>query len=206
MRISTTFLLLLWSITGFTAQQAVTETGDIVILNNDGTWAYENKDVAIDVETTVNTNKFIKPEESTFLLKSQRNKSSFWINPKKWIFTKGESDSEYTFQLKGKDLYGLAITEEIMVPLDSFADIALSNFKEVGTDGKIKKKEYRKVNGNKVLYVEITGSIEGISAQYSSYYYSDDSGSTQFVTYTAVNLIPKYKKEIDDFLNGLDIQ
>ena len=69
-----------------------------------------------------------------------------------------------------------------------------------------KKREYRMVNGNKVMYVEIVGNIDGVNVQYSSYYYSDDSGSTQYITYTAPNLVNKYQKDIDAFLNGFDVQ
>ena len=50
------------------------------------------------------------------------------------------------------------------------------------------------------------GTIQGIKFSYFGYYYSDKSGSTQLLAYTASNLADKYKIEIENFLNGLSIQ
>ena len=54
--------------------------------------------------------------------------------------------------------------------------------------------------------MEMKGTTQGIKFMYLGYYYSDDSGSTQFITYTGSNLVNKYKLEIYDFLNGLEVQ
>ena len=154
----------------------------------------------------VNKNTFNKPKESSFLVKSTTNKSAFWINTNKWSFSKTKNDTkakEYEFRLKGKDLYGLAITEEIEIPLQSLTDIALSNAQDVGPDIKILKKEYRTVNGKKVIYMEMGGTMQGMKITYLGHYYSDTYGTTQFLVYTATNLIGKYKPEINRFLNGL---
>ena len=70
----------------FGQQKALTETGDEVILYDDGTWKYTNQ-----AETTfIDTNKveFKKNDNSTFLLKSKKFNIGVWINPKKWKFIK----------------------------------------------------------------------------------------------------------------------
>ena len=182
-------------------QKAITDTGEEIFIYSDGTWKYIN-----------NKNVFNKPDDSSFLVKSKKNKSAFWINTKKWSFSKNKShdeDKEYDFRLKGKDLYGMAITEEIEVPLEILPDIALSNAQEAegaGADIKILKREYRTVNGKKVLYMEMGGTMGGIKFTYLGYYYSDTYGTTQFIVFTATNLVDKYKSEINRFLNGLDTQ
>ena len=103
----------------------------------------------------------------------------------------------------------MAITEEIEVPLEILPDIALSNAQEAegaGADIKILKREYRTVNGKKVLYMEMGGTMGGIKFTYLGYYYSDTYGTTQFIVFTAANLVDKYRSEIDRLLNGLDTQ
>lgn len=67
--------------------------------------------------------------------------------------------------------------------------LALENAKAVAPDAKITKQEYRIVNGNKVIYLEIDGTIQGINFKYLGYYYSNISGSTQYITYTGASLV-----------------
>ncbi len=194
--------------TGYAGQKAITDTGEQVILNSDGTWGYaDNKQTqAHKIET--NKMKFEKADDSTFLLKSTKNNSAFWINPVKWSVKNPEKISarEYQFQLNGKDLYGMALTEEIEIPVESLVEIALANARNAAPDARIVMKEYRVVNGRKVLYMEINGKIMGIDFTYFGYYYSNQSGTTQFITYTATKTVDKYKSEAIEFLNGLVTQ
>ncbi len=59
---------LLLTTTGFAGQKAVTDTGEEVILNNDGTWRYVNKTQASNKKIKTNSKKFSKPDTSSFLL------------------------------------------------------------------------------------------------------------------------------------------
>jgi hypothetical protein len=186
------------------SQKAVTDAGEIVILNDDGTWEYADQNAGISKIIT-NNKVFTKSQDASFLLKSKRNNSAFWINPKKWSFEKGEkpdTDAEYQFQLKDGDLYAMAITEKIEMPLESLIDVALTNAQSVAPDAKVTTLEYRVVNNNKVIFMEIIGTLKGVKFTYRGYYYSDPSGSTQLLAYTSSNLIDTYKSEIEDFLNG----
>jgi hypothetical protein len=49
--------------------------------------------------------------------------------------------------------------------------------------------------------MEMLGTIQGVKFKYLGYYYSDDSGSTQYLTYTGANLVEKYQTDIENFLN-----
>lgn len=198
-------LLLLLNPTSYADQKAITDTGEEIIIFNDGTWRYVNDTNAGSKKIEINKYKFFKTNDSSFLLKSKRNNSAYWINPDKWIFKKADNNesAEYEFQAKNKDIYGMAITEEISIPLDSLSEIALSNAKNAVPNIQIIEKEYRIVNGKKVLYLVMRGTTSGINLTYLGYYFSDSSGTTQFLTYTATNLVEKYKSTINDFLNGL---
>lgn len=195
--------LFLFSMASYAAQKAITDTGETVILYSNGTWKKESQTSTAE-QIIKNTQIFKKPIYSNFLLKSTKNDSGFWINSNKWLFKKSKeaSATEYTFQLKGKDLYAMAITEKVQIPLDTLSNIALENAQKVAPDTQITYRDYRKVNSNKVLYMEMKGTIQGIKFTYRGYYYSDKSGTTQLVTYTASNLIDTYKPEINNFLNG----
>lgn len=201
-------VFLLMATTCFASQKAITDTGEEVILHNNGTWEYSANDKKLTDEIKTNDKIFNKPKDSTFLLKSTRNNSAYWINTDKWVFSKATDnpEAEYQFQLKGKDLYGMTITEEAQIPLETLAHLALNNALSKVPDAHISKQEYRIVNGNNLIYLEIIGTFQGIKFNYLGYYYSDSSGCTQLITYTTTNLVDKYRSEINDFLNGLIVR
>lgn len=201
-------ILLLLAATSYASQKAITDTGEEVILNSDGTWEYsDNAQKPTKIIETIKK-KFERPRNSAFLLKSIKNKSAYWINTNKWSFGKAKNNpqAEYQFQLKGKDLYAMTIAEGVEIPIETLTDIALSNAQSAAPDAKIVRQEYRIVNGKKVVYMEMNGTLQGIKFTYLGYYYSDASGSTQLIAYTATSVVDKYKSEINDFLNGLVTQ
>jgi len=208
MKLYISLLLCLFVLNVTASQKGVTEEGDIVILNDDGTWVYEDASVASE-EIALNPTTYKTPSNSTFILKSKKNNANFAINSKEWIFeksTRGDTAIEYNLSLKAGDLYAIAITERVQVDLDKLVEIALHNAKLVAPDTKVLKKEYRIVNNNKVIYMEMIGTMQGIKFKYLGYYFSDASGSTQYVAFTGENLVEKYKQEIENILNGLSVR
>ena len=186
-------------------QMAVTQTGEQVILFDDGTWTYQDKDALTETEIQTNSTKFIKDVNSTFLIKSEKVDVGFWLNPKIWAFKKSTDnpDAEYELQLKGEDLYGMIISEKVEIPLETLKSIALENGRAVAPDLKVVKEEYRSVNGLKVLFLQMNGTMQGVKFSYYGYYFSTKNGSIQYITYTSQNLQNSYIKECENLLNGL---
>lgn len=185
--------------------KAVTSNGDEVILNSDGTWKYVNDSVQAASRIDTNRISFSKNAIATFLVKSNKVNCGIYLNPKKWAFTKSSADeaSEYEFTLKGKDAYAMLITEKIEVPIETLNVIAIENAKEAAPDIKIVKQEYRKVNNNMILLIQMDGTIQGIKFTYLGYYFSSSKGTLQLITYTATNLVNEYKNDLEELLNGL---
>ena len=69
-------------------------------------------------------------------MKSKRTDIGFWLNPKKWSFSKSidNPDAEYEVELKGEDLYGMIITEKIEIPLKTLKNIAVDNARLAAPD------------------------------------------------------------------------
>lgn len=188
-------------------QRAVTDEGEVVILNDDGTWKYENQNSLAVNEIKENPKLFFKDRTSTFPIKSKVTQTRYWINPRKWSFEKGGSEdaAEYSFQLRGGDLFGQAINEGLEISIDGLGEIALSNFKDVSPGAEITFREYRNVNGVKVLYQVMEGSLQGMDLIYYGYYFSNSAGTTQYLIITGKNLASKYRSDIEEFLNGFDV-
>lgn len=206
MKKSTLLVLCLLTFAMSLAQKkAVTENGEEVILYDDGTWDYLNSQDYLVTQIPINPKAFEKGENSTFLLKSNRLNVGFWLDPKAWSFRKSTEnpDAEYEFNMKEEDLYGMVLTEKFEIPLQSLKLIAVENAKEVAPDLKIVKEEYRNVNGLKVLLLHMNGTMQGIKVSYYGYYYSNETGTVQFITYTSQNLMNTLIEEGDKLLNGI---
>ncbi len=198
-------VLCLWTINLVQAQQkAVTGTGDEVILYDDKTWEYQNKEEIIEKEIPTNSTVFKKDEASTFLLKSSRLPIGIHLNPKLWSFSKATDnpEAEFELQLKEGDLYAMVITEKVEIPLVTLKSIAVENGKSAAPDLKIVKEEYRMVNGLKVLHLQMNGTMQGIKFSYYGYYYSSAQGTVQFITFTSQNLLESYIPVSEKLLNG----
>ena len=193
---------------GFSQIQAVTDKGDQVFLYEDGTWKYANDSSETEEkEIPVSNVVYSKNDKATFEVKSNKVNSGIFINPKFWSYKKnpaGEAQ-EYSFQSKEKDIYAMLITEKINIPIDNLKRLAVSNAKDAAPDTKVITEEYRMVNGKKIFFMQMNGSISGIKFTYLGYYYSSEGGTIQFISYTSQNLLEEYKNDMFELLNGLMI-
>lgn len=201
-------LLTLAAVTaGHAQKKAVTETGEEVVLYDNGTWKYVKESDQKKTEIPTNPAVFTKSKDAAFLVKSTVIGMGIWLNTKNWNFKKSKEGeaTEYEFNLKGGDLYAMLVTEKIEVPLASMKNVAIENAKAAAPDIEIIEEEYRTVNGRKMLYLRMDGTAQGIGFSYLGYYYSDANGTTQFVAYTTQTLVEKYRATAMELLNGLSV-
>ncbi len=195
-------------ICSYAQTKAVTENGDEVILYDNKTWDYSDKNTKQEKEIKTNNETFNKSKDATFYLKSKNlPEVGIHLNTKKWKFEKSKSEeaSEYEFELKDKDAYAMIITERIEVPLETLKGIALDNARAIAPDMKIIFQEYRIVNDKKVFCMQMNGTVKGIKVAYLGYYYSYENGSLQFLSYTSQSLYKEFKDELETLLNGLEV-
>ena len=74
----------------FSQIKAVTETGDEVILFEDGTWKYADTTKTEKEDISINPKKFTKNSTATFLLKVQKQASVFGSTVKNGYLIKGK--------------------------------------------------------------------------------------------------------------------
>lgn len=186
---------------------AITDTGEEVILYDDGTWVYSDPSFNADSVTQISTNPtlFVKDSSATFLLKSKKIDVGVWLDPKKWSFTRsvGNPEAEYEINLKGEELYGMLIVERTELPLTFMKNAAITNARQVAPDIRVVEEEFRTVNGYKMLYLRLQGTITGLRLSYLGYYYSGPEGTAQLVTFSSTDLIEDYKDEAHTLLQGL---
>jgi len=154
------------SLNAIAAQKAVTDDGQVVILNNDQTWEFANATSTDMPVASVNKKKFAKMSAQSFRVNMLPTNMGIYINPKKWTFSKDKDDaSRLSFRSKNpasSDLYAMVIAEGVEIAPETLAKIALENATVAAPDAKILEREYRYVNGSKVLYMVMEGTIDSI--------------------------------------------
>lgn len=187
---------------------AITNKGDQVLLNADGTWKYVSKTEEAEYSIPESKVVYTKPKASEFKVNSNVVEGlGVYLNPKEWTFKKSETGeaAEYNFDLKDKDAYGMLISERIEIPIENLMNIAIDNARSAAPDIKVVSREYRMVNGLKVLCMQMDGTIQGIAFSYFGYYYSSPKGTVQFLTYTSSSLLKDYRAKMEELLNGLSV-
>jgi len=204
MKIFFASLFILVSLFASAQIHALTETGDEVILYNDGTWAYISDSLNLPTEIPVNTTLFERDKKSTFLVKSKKVNVGVWLDPKKWSFTREteEGAAEFKLERKGEDLYAMMITEKVEIALEDLKSIALQNARSAAPDISLINEEFRTVNGNQVLMMQMEGSIKGMHFTYFGYYFSAEGTTVQFLTYTVSDLFEQYYNDMEQLING----
>lgn len=206
-----TVLFLAIGLPAFSQTKAITTGGDTVLLNEDGTWVYQDKyssSANID-KILLNDTKYTKPAASTKFLTGGKGIYEIWYDPSIWVKAnpgKYNDDAELALEMNGKVAYGIMIYEKVEIPVESLLEIALENAQSSAPNFKVISKEYRMVNGKKVALMQMEGNIEGINATYYSYYYSNSNGTWQFHAYTMTSLFKQVKKQMEALLNGLVIK
>lgn len=205
------FYIILFSVFCYTSNaqiKALTEDGRQVLLAENGTWRYlDNKeDVAKSDSIKLNKHKFTKDSKADFLVKSNTLNVGVYIDPDKWTFSshkENEKNPEYRFNLKSGDGYAIAITEKTQIPLENLREIALINAQKAAVDARETNVEYRMVNGKKILCLEMKGTIQGIDFVYFGYYFSNENGTIQLLSYSSQQFFDTLKTDLETFLNGL---
>lgn len=186
---------------------AVTEDGYQIQVFEDGTWKY--------VDTTLNEKLFIKkndsifkvPKNSTLNVSSKILDANIMINEDDWYFIPSASEdiTEFSFNNKKVEIYGLLISEKASIPLENLRNIAIINARDYIENLKLIEEEYRFVNDLKVLYMCFEGEVEKMQLRYNNYYYSGEDGIVQFITYARKDIAISNAHKMFNLLNGFTI-
>ena len=163
-------------------------------------------------EQTENIPKIVtisKSKAANFQLKSAVNSSVVFLNEDKWLYEKVPEEgsaTEYNFQVKDNSkgvILGRMITEKVSPDLQLLTKAAVANAAKADSNVHILKKEFRKINGNDVIYMEMAVNPDGTPFTIYGVYHSNKYGSTQLLG-VSESKTPEVLREIQDFLSGFD--
>lgn len=198
-------------------ETAITSKGDTVLLYSDGTWNYLNGDLLedaegqqeiLDMEIPYHQSHYKTPASAQDSITGKNKSFAIHFNSNLWeqIPAKEINESaEVVLKYKPGFAWLMVIYEEPEIELKHLVQIALDNAKSVATEMQIDEVEYRTVNDSTLIFMQLSGEINGMKVTYYSYYYSNPFGSVQVITFTGQKQFPEYKADMQDLLNGFQI-
>ncbi len=185
----------------FPQERAVTDSGRTVFIFSDGTW----KDAKAKVLVT-GTDGVIRPITSTSKASILKGRAAIYYNPKKWKPKGNEEGGRSGFIHAEGDAQAIIITERIQMPMENLEKVALDNARSAAPDAVVSRRETKRVNGLDIVALQINATIQGTKFCYYNYYFSNEKGAIQVLTFTSQNLFNEFKPDFEEFLNGLVIE
>jgi hypothetical protein len=201
--------------------KAVTENGDTVYLYTNGTWSYELEEfneefneefdaLSNEVQFDTITKPIVKSNNSTEKITSKLDFINFYYDKKLWKrIPPGtiNSEAEFAFKHKEKDVFAAIISEEIEIGMTMIYQAAIMNAENgSGNPVNIIKKEIRTVNGVPMIHAIFEANFNGFEATFMGNYYSGENGTVQFISWTGTNIFQKHKDEMEALINGAVIK
>jgi hypothetical protein len=193
----------------FSTMEAFTAGDQKVIIFSDSTWRFMNKATEDLYENTVISSKtYTTSKGALSLAQSKRVNAGFYYDPKKWTILQEQHEySRGEFSLQGalnKDLYASfgSFSLEGEATLKNVKDIVLTGFLMNPSHYKIKRTEFRTVNGNKVFYIR----YHDIDMDYDVIHYyliTEDKACAQVSAGSPEKNFASNEKDLQDFLNGM---
>jgi hypothetical protein len=166
------------------------------------------RQVQEETAATAPTKQYSRPPLSTSLVKDEQGRVGLWINPAKWKLSTYRSNPEAALQFANQagNAFAFVIDENLVLPLEAIAKVALSNAQAAAPDAHVVLEDKRRVNGHEVLCLQIEGTAQqAVPFTYLGYYYSGASGTVQVVTSTTQQAFSANQADLLDLLNGLEI-
>lgn len=193
----------------FSTMEAFTAGDQKVIIYSDNTWKFVNKARENLYENiVVNSKSYTAPKTALSLVQSKKVDAGFKYDPKKWIILQEEDEySRGEFVLRGilnKDLFASfgSFPLENNATLKNVKDIVLTSFLMNPSHYKIKRTEFRTVNGFKIFYIR----YYDIDMDYDIIHYymiTDNNACSQISAGSPEKTFASSEKDLQDFLNGL---
>jgi len=189
--------------------KGMTEDGKEVILFDNKTWKFVNESDEKVLETiSTNEQSYEKAKEATFIVKGKNIDGGFYYDPKKWKLIQVPSNTpfvEYAFtSTSNSSLFALFGSEIMPIQsLKNLKDIVISTVQRKADYFRLKKSEYRTINGIKVLHLEYSANVKGLDFEYIANLYLTVEGYCTISAYTYRNQFEANREQMENFTNGI---
>lgn len=163
------------------------------------------------VESTPKTGRskveeFRKAPAATKAISADFGDATLWLNPAMWTEYSKEPGA-IRFNHVNKHVLGWLLSDKTPgIRTSAIKDMALRNSQRLDPNARISREERRIVNGREVLYLEIVLTQNSVPIRFAGYYHGGVKSNVQTVAYCMAAEFEQYRKEVDEFINGIEIR
>jgi hypothetical protein len=181
-------------------EPALTASGRKVVLNPDGTWKYAEGDGTTQPSKSVSR----RPVGAETFGLPRMAPLTFGFDPKKWVRQpQGSIANQIHFVHRSGEAYGLVIFERITLNASAMKQMAIGNAQKLDPNVRVLSEESRTANGLQGFGMRMRAQAQGLSLDYTAYYYTGDEGIVQVIGFAGEKLFPEYAQDLEEFLAGL---
>ncbi len=192
---------------------AVTEYGDSVVLLATGQWQlmadYRANLLLNNSPKDTSAIAYSIPAGAKGVVPKIEEQYTVWYNKETWESINPQllnREADIVFNLKGEtEGYGMIIHDLVAIDLEQMQEIALNRVDKAADSKEVQKVEYREVNGQIVLYMELKAKVNGLDLQYYYYIGNPPGGTIQYIVFAAAPITAAIKQDLFGLLNGLVI-
>ena len=132
--------------------------------------------------------------------------ATLWLDWLKWFDEKREP-GKITFQHVDRRVLGYVLVDRTPgIPTSKMSDLALRNAMRLDPDARIRRQEFRQVNGKRMLYLELVLSQNSPPMVFAGYYHGGVKSNLQAVSWTFEKDFDKYRGVMEEFISGIEIR
>jgi hypothetical protein len=145
------------------------------------------------------------PRDATTQLDILQGQASISFNSLAWKESRSPEAGKRTFQHVSGAGFAMVVAESINVPTERLRERALANMQKTASEVVVINAQQRRVNGIDVVALQTDVTVRGLPFTCLGYYYGGPAGTIQVVAYSDRAHFAEYRREFEQFLNGLRI-
>ncbi|MBN1436726.1 MAG: hypothetical protein JW936_06605 [Sedimentisphaerales bacterium] len=147
------------------------------------------------------------PREQKVRLRSESGTYSIEYDQSRWERdTETVGDEEFFFTHRDGDVFAMIIAERMMLTPEALRSVVVDNFQAVAENFRMLEESTETHGDMEVMCLTMSGIINGAPTIYHGYYYTGPAGTIQVITMTTQNLFEQYRDEMEEFLNGFEVE
>jgi hypothetical protein len=152
------------------------------------------------------TKEFRKDAAATKAIPADVGDATLWLDSAKWVEYSSEPGA-IRFNHVNKHVLGWMLADKTGgIRTSAMKDMALRTSRRVDRNARISREERRIVNGREVLHLEIILTENSVPIRFAGYYHGGLKSNLQVVAYCAAAEFEGYQKEVNEFINGIEIR
>ena len=150
--------------------------------------------------------QYQKSSTATKAIPAHFGDATLWLDPAKWVEYSREPGA-IRYNHINKHVLGWMLADKTGgIQTSAMKDMALRNAQRVDAKVRLTIDDLRMVNGREVLYVEYLLTQNSVPIRFAGYYHGGLKSNLQVVAYCVAAEFETYQKDVDEFLNGIEIR